>query len=244
MSQHPNNPATPYAESASGDYISAAMLPQVVQSTNSCGTTETMHKPVGASDAPSAEVSGTGAAIEADTDKKRNKSFKITGILPSRPPSNSDEDDVDDSTVTEDDIPDSASIHPADGTNEVNRVAPPVSAGLDIDNPAAMVPKHPQTILPENKQPSQQQNTNTSMVVPTTNLSAGPAAQDNSGQRRNSSAQSGGKGSGVSGMLSVRTAMVGMAGVGVGYRFNIFVYDNKLGKSNQGRSNNDLSGCK
>lgn len=171
---------------------------------------------------------GAGGA-ETDPNKKRNTSFKITGILPSRPPSNSDDDDADESTVTEDDVPDTVPIHvvsTGNGISAVNVEAPRANprtntspASMQIENSNVeqkTVPQHIPTV------PSS--NITGDVASTITNSLLGSQV----GQRRNSQQVVGAsKGSGVggSGMLpSIRTGMA------LGYRFNIFVYDHKLGK--------------
>ena len=232
MAQPPTNPTVPYARSVSAD-MNTGNLPAVVPTETGVANAESN---VPSTTAPITPGIGIGG-IDLDPTKKRNTSFKITGILPSRPPSNSDDDDVDDSTVTEDDVPDIVPIHEdsAAAGNGVNDMGTDTSTP-NVGNVEANTIKQPSNTNLEQKQTSQSQQiaSESSSNVPLSVAIAvtSPALPSNVGQRRNSQQTDGGKkGSGVggSGMLpSIRTAMA------LGYRFNIFVYDHKgqqLGKS-------------
>ena len=214
MAQPPTNPAVPLVRSVTGDVNTGNNPP----SESSVDNAENI--------APSITTqTATGiGGIDLDPNRKRNTSFKITGILPSRPPSNSDDDDGDETTVTEDDVPDIAPIHTDSTGNTVSDIT------ADTNKPKfgtidTTTVKEPSNANPEQKSaPMYPQNVSESAKIATglTNSTLPP----NIGQRRNSQqAIGGGKGGGVgSGMLpSIRPAMA------LGYRFNIFVYDYKLG---------------
>lgn len=170
---------------------------------------------------------------EVDPNKKRNTSFKITGVLPSRPPSNSDDDDADESTVTEDDVPDTVSIHTDSTTGNG-----PYPNDTDGNRPVSK-PEGPSTIkrspnvAPDERQgtPSQpsQSGPSSNTPAPAVSTQVNPVVPSTAGPRRNSKQVEGsgakGAGDGKGGVLpSIKTGMA------LGYRFNIFVYDHKLGK--------------
>ena len=218
MAQPPTNPAVPYARTASDDTNITAIPPPVVPKEQSAATTDRNPLP-STTPAPLVGIGGVD-----DPNRKRNTSFKITGILPSRPPSNSDEDDVDDSTVTEDEVPDCAPIDKGPVGNGVTESgsAAPLASGPKAGSP--------QNTHSEHKQPPPSETSKVpSSAAPVVTTAALPA---NVAQRRNSNVQTtgGSKGSGVSGsgmLPSIRTVMA------MGYRFNIFVYDHKSGNANR-----------
>ena len=105
MAQTPANPAIPHTRHVEDTNRPTA---SIVNPTESSAVIADNNVPSITTPIPTGVgTSGT----ETDPNKKRNTSFKITGILPSRPPSNSDDDDADESTVTEDDVPDTVPIH-------------------------------------------------------------------------------------------------------------------------------------
>merc|ERR1712110_752758 len=101
MAQPPPNPANPQMQLVSGENN-----PNIIPSQGLTETSSTVADSNVLSTTTTIPSGAGSAAVDADQTKKRNTSFKITGILPSRPPSNSDDDDADESTVTEDDVPD------------------------------------------------------------------------------------------------------------------------------------------
>ena len=223
MAQTPANPAVPHTRPV--DDTNRPTV-SIVNPTESSTVVADCYVPSTTTPIPTGV--GTGGT-EADPNKKRNTSFKITGILPSRPPSNSDDDDADESTVTEDDVPDTVPIHVDTTGNGIPAVNAETTRAIprNIASPASK-----QTGNSSIDQKPAPQHVPT---VPSSNISAEVASTiTNSvlgsqlGQRRNSQQVVGGsKGGGVggSGMLpSIRTGMA------LGYRFNIFVYDHKLGK--------------
>ena len=223
MAQPPANPAVPQARST-GDEATVGN----VSVGNSMSSSIHAENYVPSITTPAPTGLGV-AAPEVDPNKKRNTSFKITGVLPSRPPSNSDDDDADESTVTEDDVPDTVSIHTdsttGNGPNQSDidgsRVSKPIG-------PSA--PKQSGNAIADERQatPNQPSHTGPSSNTPVPATSTQGNTASNAGQRRNSKQVEGGNkggGDGKGGVLpSIKTGMA------LGYRFNIFVYDHKLGK--------------
>ena len=221
MAQPPANPPVPQARSASDETI----VGNVTTGNNASSTIHTDNY-VPSITTPIPTDLGT-VAPEVDSNKKRNTSFKITGVLPSRPPSNSDDDDADESTVTEDDVPDTVPIHTDSNRNG------PTSSDTDGNRPSSKAAgtKHSGNVNPDERQatPSQpsQSGPSGNTPVPAASTQGNPALPANNEKRRNSQQVAGGNkggGAGTSGVLpSIKTGMA------LGYRFNIFVYDHKLG---------------
>ena len=225
MAQTPTKPAVPLARSDSDD-TNTENLHSGSQTESSMAFTEN-NVPSITTPLPSGTNTG---GIEVDPTKKRNTSFKITGILPSRPPSNSDDDDADESTVTEDDVPDIAPIHP-DTTGNMAPKLDTEAIRPNVKNISNLASKEPSNSNVELKyatnyhhNPSESSNNvpvSTNVAASTTGLPA------NLVQRRNSQQTTGSKGGGPGGSAVPSSIRTGMA---LGYRFNIFVYDNKLGE--------------
>ena len=221
MAQPPANPPVPQARSASDETI----VGNVTAGNNASSTIYTDNY-VPSITTPIPTGLGT-VAPEVDPNKKRNTSFKITGVLPSRPPSNSDDDDADESTVTEDDVPDTVPIH-TDSTRNG-----PTSSDTDGNRPSSKAAgtKHSGNVNPDERQatPSQpsQSGPSSNTPVPAASAQGNPGLPANNEKRRNSQQVAGGTkggGAGTGGVLpSIKTGMA------LGYRFNIFVYDHKLG---------------
>ena len=227
MAQPPPNPANPQMQLVSGEN-----KPNILPSQGLMETSST----IADSNVLSTTTpipSGTGsAAVDADQTKKRNTSFKITGILPSRPPSNSDDDDADESTVTEDDVPDTAPIH-QDVSVAITSIANSEPIKANVGNVEISASKPTTENNSDSKtgtpQPPNLSEGSSSATMPVSTVPATPTVPSTTTPRRNSqqvgvgSKSSGAGGSSV--LPSMRTAMA------LGYRFNIFVYDHKLGKS-------------
>ena len=227
MAQPPTNPAVPYARTASNDITTTAIPPPVVPKEQSAATTDKNPLP----STTSAPLAGIGG-VDLDPNRKRNTSFKITGILPSRPPSNSDDDDADESTVTEDDVPDTAPIH-QDVSVAITSIANSEPIKPNVGNVEISSSKPTTENNSDSKtgtpQPPNLSEGSTSATMPVSTVPATPTVPSTTTPRRNSQQVGvGSKGSGAGGssvLPSMRTAMA------LGYRFNIFVYDHKLGKS-------------
>ena len=223
MAQTPANPAIPHTRHVEDTNRPMA---SIVNPTESSAAFADNNVPSITTPIPTAV--GTSGA-ETDPNKKRNTSFKITGILPSRPPSNSDDDDADESTVTEDDVPDTVPIH-AESTGNGPPVANAETTRSNSRTNASTASKQTGNPNVEQKPPPQHIPSVTTSYLPAdvastiTNSVLGSQA----GQRRNSQQVIGGsKGSGIGGSGILPSIRTGMA---LGYRFNIFVYDHKLGK--------------